>query len=123
MRFGDWVKLVLMVIVCLVLGALIGGGIGAGFGPTAGVLVGLFIAFGIPWMGFLAMRSGSKCAACGKKWSLEDHGYQDGDITELHERNSSGELKLVHKWDRYQDWKCKNCGDETTQVVEQKKTV
>jgi len=123
MRFSDWVKLVLLIIVSFIIGGLVGGGIGAGFGPMAGVIVFLLIAFGMPWFGFRSAQKDYTCAECGKKWSLEMDGYRDGEISELHERNSSGELKLVHKWDRYQDWKCKNCGDETTQVVEQKKTV
>ena len=129
MRFGDWVKLVFIAFGCFVVAFIVFAiGVGASEGGDEGaaiwfVLAGLAIMFGGPWMGFLSMRSDSKCAECGKKWSLEKNGYRDGNITELHERGSGSELRLVHKWDRYQDWKCKNCGDETTQVIEQKKTV
>ena len=123
MRFGDWIKLVLLTIACLVAGAFIGGATGAGAGPTAGVFVGLLIAFGGPWMFFLMLSHDAKCKECGKKWSLEKNGFEDGDISELHERNNKGEMKLVHKWDRYQHWKCKHCGNETIEKYQKTKTV
>ena len=128
MRFKDWIGFLFNILIFFIIGIVIialFGGAAAESGSSAlwPIIIGIAVMFGGPWWAFRSAQSGYKCAECGKKWSLEKDGYRDGETTELHERNSSGDLKLVHKWDRYQDWKCKNCGDVTTEVIEKTRTV
>lgn len=123
MRFGDWFKTLGGILLAIAVAFMVGGIIVAMGYPTAGVWVGLAIVGFGGWGMFKEQKSDSTCNSCGKNWTLKKVGYQDGEIQELHDRDSDGKLKIVHKWQRYNQWKCQNCGNETEVMVEKTRTV
>ena len=128
MRYKDLVKLALITFGCLVIAAFIWMIVFSGTNLYISIserLLSLLaiaaFAFGGPILGFIYLSKSSTCKECGKKWALEKTGYDDGDIVELHEKNSDGESKRVQKWDRSHHFQCKNCGYKSTVVTKEKK--